>query len=226
MYESALTTVRSPEIRAVLTKQIELLRAQAQRERQQAAATLSTPAPEALNPQRQEEERIRAAQEQARALQREAEQARHEAEADMQIVAEELQRRMGPEALAVEAPSAGVAPPAADAETATNAAAPEPPWLFWLDDEEDTGRTADAVIRDVSAAVTTALESQGTRLDALAMDEYVVVAVDFFGRVPTSAWANPHRTLVVRARKRELVERQAGRLTPQELRQRIEYEQY
>jgi hypothetical protein len=52
-----------------------------------------------------------------------------------------------------------------------------------------------------------------------------VVAVDF---VPGSPFvmARPQRTLVVRVRKKELDDRAAGRIAPEELHRRIEYVEY
>jgi hypothetical protein len=228
MLEDSLSHVDSPEMRAVIVRQIQTLRAAQRTHREPqllppvnpgTKPAGSTERPKLLTQREWEEQQLRAAEEQARAFQREAEKARQDAEHEMQGVALELQRRMGegPAAPAAETPAPSEAVPLAP---------PEPPWLFWLDTEEEPGRTPDTVIRDVSAAVTEALESQGARLEMLAPEEYVVVAVDFYGRGPFNAWARPHRTLVVRVRKQELVERHAGRLPAQELRKRIEYIQY
>jgi len=82
------------------------------------------------------------------------------------------------------------------------------------------------VIRDVRAAVTDVLEAHGARLQAIPPEEFVAVAVDFFSRAPFNPWQRPTRTLVVRVQKKELDERQAGRLSPDEFRKRVEYVEY
>jgi uncharacterized coiled-coil protein SlyX len=100
------------------------------------------------------------------------------------------------------------------------------PWQFWFNVEDPgDGRTAEAVVRDVKAAVASLLERQGGALRHLKPDEYVAVAVDFVPGVSLLG-GRTQKTIVIRARKRDLDERRAGRLGATELRQRIEYSEY
>jgi hypothetical protein len=95
---------------------------------------------------------------------------------------------------------------------------------FGLEDPDD-GRTGEAVIRDVKAAVTSMLERQGAALHQLRPDESIAVAVDFVPRL-AGGGRRAQKTLVVKARKRDLDQRRAGRLGADEFRQRIEYAEY
>ena len=81
---------------------------------------------------------------------------------------------------------------------------------------------------DVQSAVTAALEATGPTLRTVSGDESVLVAVDF---LPNHGFdleepSRPLRSLVVKVKKRDLSERAAGKITPEELRRRIEYTQY
>jgi hypothetical protein len=162
------------------------------------------------------------------AMRREAERARVEAE-------REVEMRLG-------APPAAPAPPDAPAVAEAPAApvAPEPPnpdvfnppilgpapWQLWFSIEEPAdGRTGETVVREVRAAVTALLEKQGPSLHQLKADEYVTVAVDFVPRV-TVAGRRAQKTMVIKARKRDLDDHRAGRLGTAELHQRIEYSEY
>ena len=159
------------------------------------------------------EQEVRTMEEQAEALQRQTERERQKAEHDLEEFTQEIQIRLGPPP-APSPPSGPVPPPL------------PPPWRFWFESEgpEDT-RGPGTVISDVRAAVTNALEGQGPSLRIVRPEESLVVAVDF---VPGSPFvmAHPLRTLVVRVRKKELDDRAAGKIPPEELHRRIEYVEY
>jgi len=162
---------------------------------------------------------LRTVEAQAQALQQEAERAQQEHEKAFNELEQRVRSRGAVPVSQGDIVGGGsvVAPPVI---------AP-PPWSFWFDasDERDP-RTAEAVIGDVRAAVTQTIELQGTRLRVLQPEEFVVVAVDFLPRSNFGVRWRPSRTLVVRARKKELDERQAGRITSEELRRRIDYQEY
>jgi hypothetical protein len=100
------------------------------------------------------------------------------------------------------------------------------PWQLWFSIEEPVdGRTGEAVVRDVKAAVTALLEKQGPSLHQVKADEYVAVAVDFVPRI-TGAGRRTQKTMVIKVRKRDLDDHRAGRLGADELHQRIEYAEY
>ena len=97
---------------------------------------------------------------------------------------------------------------------------------MWFSIEEPAdGRSAETIVRDVKTAVVGQLERQGAALPHLGPDEYVAVAVDFVPRAPLLG-RRAQKTLVVKARKRDLDERRAGRIGADELRSRIEYAEY
>jgi len=184
--------------------------------------------------------------EQEREIARRIEEQLHELQARMEAVRRDVERarmdaehqvemRLGVPPVPSAPPVVALPPlaPAAPAEPDL-AAVPEPappaqapaPWQMWFSIEEPTdGRTGEAVIRDVKTSVTALLERQGAALRHLRPEEYVAVAVDFVPRVPITAPRAP-RTLVIKARKRDLDERRAGRLGAEELRARIEYSEY
>jgi hypothetical protein len=157
---------------------------------------------------------------------REVERARREAERQL-----EMHLPVGP---APPAPPEAPAAPVAPAASAEPAAAPEmlppalapAPWQMWFATEDPAdGRTAEAIVRDVRAAVTALLERPGAALHQLRPDEYVAVAVDFVPRVAMAGRA-AQKTLVIKARKRDLDDHRAGRLGADELHRRIEYAEY
>jgi hypothetical protein len=195
--------------------------------RMQQAAGPSAPGTRSESP---EEKQIRAIEQQAVAMEHEADQARRDAERALDEFRREVQAQLGPSPVPAppSAPAVPVAPvaPAAALEP-DDVLPPPPPWRSWFDsDDEPGGRAPEAVIRDVRAAVTNALEAQGGRVRGVPSDEFVVVAVDFVARGSFAGWGRPERTLVVKVRKRELEERLAGRLPSDELRKRIEYVEY
>jgi hypothetical protein len=104
---------------------------------------------------------------------------------------------------------------------------PEPPWKFWLRvDTDEERRSPDRVVEDVRAAVMGALDARAGAAVGLRGDEFVTVAVDF---VPGDLFAShrrPTRTLIVRARQRDLEARARGTIAPEELRDRVEVIEY
>jgi len=101
-----------------------------------------------------------------------------------------------------------------------------PPWRFWFDGGPPDRRTPAKVIADVRATVIAILESAGARLRGLAPDEYVTVAVDFVPAGVFVAQVRPARTVVVRARKRDLDARSRSQLSADDLRRRVEVSEY
>jgi uncharacterized RDD family membrane protein YckC len=101
-----------------------------------------------------------------------------------------------------------------------------PPWRFWFDGGPPDPRTPAKVIADVRAAVIATLESAGARLQGLAPDEYVTVAVDFVPAGVFVSQVRPARTVVVRARKQDLDARLRGQLSADDLRRRVEVSEY
>jgi hypothetical protein len=169
---------------------------------------------------------------QVQIMQREAETAQQQAERSLERAERSVRVRAvaPPQPPTAPAPPEPPAPPEAPApEPLGPGMAPPPPWRFWFEtNEEADPRTPERVIADVQNAVTTALESQGARLRVVLPDELILVAVDFlpqrgFDFAPA---AGHERSLVVKVKKRDLVERSAGKISAEELRRRIEYAQY
>jgi hypothetical protein len=82
------------------------------------------------------------------------------------------------------------------------------------------------VVEDVRGAVITVLESRGSGIVGLEADEFVTVAVDF---VPGGFFASHRRatrTLIVRARQKDLSDHARGRIDSNELRARVEVFEY
>jgi hypothetical protein len=70
------------------------------------------------------------------------------------------------------------------------------------------------------------LEAHGARVSGLGPDEHLAVAVDFLVGGPFVSQTRPTKTLLVRARRKDLDERARGKLSPEELRKRIEIVEY
>jgi hypothetical protein len=102
-----------------------------------------------------------------------------------------------------------------------------PPWAFWFEAQPGgEERSPDRIVEEVRDAVLGALDSEGDAVGGLAPEEYVTVAIDF---VPGGFFASdrrPARTLIVRARQRDLAARARGALGPEELRSRVEVIEY
>ena len=174
---------------------------------------------------RDQQREMREMQIQVETLQREAEAQQREAERAFEEIEQNLRNRL----VASPAPPAAPVAPAPPIAPSAPTLPPPPPWRFWFETGEVLDdRTPDRVIADVQGAVTSALESLGPRLRTLSADEAVLVAVDFLPSrgfeldVPSA----PTRSLIVKARKRDLVDRSAGKISVEELRRRIEVTQY
>jgi hypothetical protein len=84
------------------------------------------------------------------------------------------------------------------------------------------------VVADVKAAVVAALETHGGRMVAIGGDEAVVVAIDFlpprgFDLEPSAA---SDQSVVIKVKKRDLVDVRSGKITGEEFRRRIDYSEY
>jgi hypothetical protein len=163
-------------------------------------------------------------------FQREAEMARLVAEREFEQFAMDVQVMLGPPGAPVSAvpPEAPTAPRGVRAPTPPRAAtAPvPPPWHFWFEprDARDS-RDPDQVVADVRAAVVATLEASGGQMTGLAPEEHVAVAVDFVAGGPFGA-SRPSKTLVVRARRKDLDERARGKMSGEDLRKRMEIVEY
>jgi hypothetical protein len=106
---------------------------------------------------------------------------------------------------------------------------PPAPWLSWAErepqDPEDKG--PERLVGDVRDAVIAALEAHGPSLLSLRPEETISVVVDFVAGAPfLDDETRPARSLTLRVRKRDLDDRRAGRLSPEELRRRVEAAEY
>ncbi len=191
-----------------------------------------------------EAEELLAIEQQVLDFQREAEEARQNAEREFERISRDIRDRLAPPPEpsvpgtppaasvphAPPAPPGEPLPPGAPSPPSTIAGFPlpqRPPWLSWLPDGGPPDpRTPAKVIADVRAAVITTLEVAGTRLRGIAPDEYVTVAVDFVPPGVFVAQMRPTRTVVVRARKRDLDARLLGQLSADDLRRRVEVSEY
>jgi hypothetical protein len=98
-----------------------------------------------------------------------------------------------------------------------------PGWSFWFGDVEGDDAPPDRVLADVRGAIVAGLGGYRGSLALLGPDEFVVVAVDFVPRIADRAGS---RTVVARARKRDLAEHRAGRLSAAALQTRVEFDEY
>jgi hypothetical protein len=113
------------------------------------------------------------------------------------------------------------------AAVARPAAPPAPPWQGWIrGDERREIRNPAAIVHDVERAVTDALEDSVASLETVPPDELVVVAVDFYPQGLFGLPVMPVKTVVVKARKKDLVEKAAGHLSPEDFQKRVDYIQY
>ena len=185
--------------------------------------------------------RDREMQQMVEAYAQEAELARREAEQALERIAEEIRVRFPQPPQPAQAPpvaSAPVAPPAPSRAAASGAeppsapapraVAPPPPWRYWFQaDLDDDPRPAAQVVTEVKTVLIQALEARGGHLTSVRPEEFLVVAVDFTPRgFPLRPDRLAERTLVVRAKKRDLDERRGGKLSADELRKRIEVHEY
>ena len=100
---------------------------------------------------------------------------------------------------------------------------PPPGWSFDFEEADAENLPPDRIVSDVRRAIVAGLGAYRGGLGLLGPDEFVVVAVDF---VPRMADRYGTRTVVARARKRDLVEHRAGRLTAAGLHARIAFDEY
>jgi hypothetical protein len=240
--EEAMKTA-SPELRALMEKRVRELRVIQARLAPRPLGR-ARPAPGALQP-----DPLQEMESQFRVLEAEAERQRR----DMERMFDEIERQLreggqhapfpvgdephaslplpaAPQArhpLATPSPQA----PAASEASATEQPAvaespPSPPWVSWFETEGLETATPDAVVSEVRGAVLQALAERGAAVRGLASDEHLVVAVDFFSRGVFASNERPLRTLVVKARFKDLEARHAGSLSAAELGERIEVLEY
>lgn len=174
-------------------------------------------------------EDLQALEAQVAALQQAAETTREEAEVALEETSRELYRRLLTPTLGGPPPLLAAPVPPAPVEAVGSGQLPPPavpPWRFWFErEEQEEPRSPERVLLEVRSAVTDVLESHGPAL-RLGPEEFVVVVADFLSRSAFATRTRPARTLVVRVRKGELVDRAAGKLASDELRRRIEYSEY
>jgi hypothetical protein len=186
------------------------------------------PRPELAMPPRD----IESLQEEAETFRREAERAMEKAERDVLVrlrVPQGALPPVPPRPPAVEVPPPppveAPAPPAPPAPVV----APDPPapgaqrWIFRFDDGLKEGVAPETVLADVRRAIVSGLGGYRGALAGLGPEESVVVAVDFMPRMADRSGA---RTVVARARKKDLVAHRAGRLSAAALRARVEFDEY
>jgi hypothetical protein len=179
-----------------------------------------------------------AMQESAEAFRREAELAMERAERDVLV---RLRRSGVPAPPPPPVPAVLPMPPAAPpvvlptppapprvARSAAPVLAPAPPlpppgWTFEFDAGPGDAMAPDRLVSDVRRAIVAGLGAYRGALDTLGPDDVVVVAVDF---VPRMADGARTRTVVARARKRDLAEHRAGRLSPEALHARVAFDEY
>jgi hypothetical protein len=166
------------------------------------------------------------------ALQAESERMHREAERAYREVRREIHVRLegGPhEPEAVESADASGASHEAGSDEDPHPQQPLPPWHFWFESDvqaPDPAAGEDEVVAQVRAALTGVLENEGGVLPSLGPEEFVAVAVDFVSDPFFASEDSRDRTLVVRARYRDVQARLEGRLSPEQFRERIAYEEY
>jgi hypothetical protein len=116
-------------------------------------------------------------------------------------------------------PEAVPAPPAPPRPGMPPGWAPGP---FWFG-EADADIAPEQLMADVRDAIVAGLAGHRGPLVHLRPDDVVVVAVDF---LPRMADRGPLRTVVARAKKKDVAAAQAGRLARSELRARVVFDEY
>lgn len=180
-----------------------------------------------------EPERVEELERKVLVLQHAAEAQRRAAEEDLDRIVEDVRVRVeikeaepAPEArdVTVRVDTPGAEPPP-DAVFVPEM--PEPPWKFWFEAETSgEERSPEGVVEDVRSVLVEALDARSGAAVGLSADEFFTVAVDF---VPGGFFAShrrPTRTLIVRARQRDLEARAAGEIAPEEFRTRVEVIEY
>jgi hypothetical protein len=184
-----------------------------------------------------EPERVEELERQVLVLQHVAEAERRAAEEDMERIVRDVRIRFSAPA---PAPAAAPPPDTGDDASGEGAVDPSPPpsgddlqlpatppWRFWFEaGPAGEERSPDRVVAEVKAAVISALDAQAARIVGLRADEFVTVAVDFVPGGLFASPARPQRTLVVRARQRDLEARARGAIGTGELEERVEVFEY
>jgi hypothetical protein len=205
-------------------------------------AALQAEGPMARTRQRQLQTQIRDFQQWVEAFRQQTEQARVTAEHQIRIQVglpvevEAPTPHPAPTVVAVPdaaAPAPPAAPPRARSATATASStsppqpvAPAPeaarPWFFWVGraEEPEEGQPEDT-ISAVRTAVMGLLETR-TPPRLARPEESLAVVVDFVPKGPVISTTRVRKTLVLRVRDRDLQDRRAGRISPDEFRRRVE----
>jgi hypothetical protein len=197
-----------------------------------------------------EDEGLETFERQVLVLQHETEAARRAAEEEMERIVRDVRVRVAPPARAAGEPAAVAAPspeapapppaplppppppaPAAAPRPLVPPLAPEPPapppWKFWLEAGTPAEtRSPDAVVAEVRASLVEAFLDPAPSIVGLAGDERVTVAVDFVPGGLFAANARPGKTLVVSVRARDVLARARGVISVDELRRRVEVNEY
>jgi hypothetical protein len=181
-------------------------------------------------------EEIEALERQVLILQHAAAAQRRAAEEDHERIVRDIRIRLGPaphrEVHAGEPPAILVDETAPLPEGPDVTALPEggpgpPPWRFWFGEEvSEEGRTPDGIVDDVRGAVIGVLEDRAPGIAGLGPDEFVTVAVDFVPGGFFVSHRRPTRTLIVRARQKDLEAHARGKIASKELRARVEVFEY
>lgn len=173
------------------------------------------------------EHEMRMIEAQVEAFGREAARSRQEAERALAELEREIRSRLRREPSASVASLPATAPEAPSPPAAPAPPAPPAPWAYWFETEgHDDPRPAGEILESVRVAVVAVLEAEGPSLTVLRPEDLLVTAVDFVSGRPFAPGARPERTLVVRARKKDLDERRAGKISAEELRRRIDSAEY
>ncbi len=173
-----------------------------------------------------EDEGVLTFERQVLVLQRETEAARLAAEEELERIVRDVRVRIAPvaDAAAAQAPPGAPAPPTPPTLPAPPA---PPPWKFWFEaGTPSETRAPEAVVADVRTSLVEALMAPGGDVAGLVGHERLTVAVDFVPGGLFAANARPRRTLVVSVRARDLSARARGSITQDELRGRVEVNEY
>jgi hypothetical protein len=176
---------------------------------------------------------IRIVERQAEELQREAARTHAEVERAMAEMQRELERRLQADVRAALAGASAAppapAPPAAPAPPLTPEAPmpPAPPWALWFEagESEEAEAPTEVVVERMRDALAATLAEHGMALRGLRPEETIAAAVDFVPSFPFDG-GRGEKTLVLRVKKRDLEESEAGRIGPDQLRARIEVVEY
>ncbi len=195
--------------------------------------------PASRTPRASRDPRIRVVERQAVELQREAERTHAEVERAIDAMRRQIERRRAVEMRAAgialpEPPSTPQAPeppstpaPPSPAEAPEAPLPPPPPWALWVEAGEglESEAPAESVVPRMRASLIEVLTEHGLLLQGLRPEETIAAAVDFVPSFPFGG-SQPEKTLVLRVRKKDLEERRSGKISPDQLRTRIEAVEY